>query len=94
MDSMDRTTSIYKVRESKYVAPVDQYMSEKKNYDSRGEVVEQTFRNFDGFSFSRSLPLHEYNDPQRVPAIREEIGTAGSTGVDGRRFYVGKLHYS
>lgn len=90
---MDRSTNIYKVRESRYLAPVDQYMSERKVYESRGDVVEQTFRNFDGFSFSRTLPLEEYNDPRKVPAVRDAIGTAGSTGVDDRRFYYNSLHY-
>ncbi len=73
--------SVFRVKQQKpYVAPVDQYMSTKKDYESRGSTIDQTFENFDGNYFSRTLPLEEYNDPRKVPSTREALGTGASTG--------------
>lgn len=73
--------SFSRVRQQKpYVAPVDQYMLAKKDYESKGSTIDKTFENFDGFYFSRTLPLEEYNDPRKVPSTRDAIGTGASTG--------------
>lgn len=75
-----RSTEFTKIpRKNPYVAPVDQYMKTHKDYSNRGQIVERTFHNFDGFQFSRTLPLEEYRHPLDVPSERTEIGTAGGS---------------
>ena len=80
-----RSTEITKMaRNPPYKAPVDQYLSHHKNYVNRGAIVEKTFNNFDGFSFSRTLPLEEYLRPEYMPAHRTQLGTGASPGTGDR----------
>ena len=82
-------TNVYRYENKRpYVAPVDQYLSSKKDYSNRGYVIESEFESFHGFSFRKTLPLAEYESPETINPNRDAFGTGGSsgTGQTGMRY--------